>query len=248
MTVGLKGILEWVLARSGKKVMDQKSDEKKAEEFQFYYDFDRVIACKNLGFVMFRTKLGQEQWEFIPPGSIHWDSYHQDIYYSHHDFDPCPEEIIAKLPPLPAVPESKPIQWSDNFKNQTPPKAIDFPLCAAYLRKQPDRTSKVWFILTEDTYETYLGDGMFLSLSHNVFLSEAEAQEDVEMNNPDPEMEKESGQYYKHYSYKFCTITNEAECISSLDCLPGRFEHFRLEDILKNLEKMLGKKKHDLNI
>ena len=59
-------------------------------------------------FVMFRGDGDNgSEWKFVIPGSLHWDSLHQDIYFAHHDLEPCPKEISDRLPELPPVPEFK---------------------------------------------------------------------------------------------------------------------------------------------
>jgi hypothetical protein len=77
-------------------------------DIAYFYDGDRFVAALDKGYGGFFTRHGRNpeagEWRFIIPGSITWDSIHQDLYYAHHDLDTCPPEIAATLPPLPSVP------------------------------------------------------------------------------------------------------------------------------------------------
>lgn len=70
-----------------------------------YYEIgSSVITCVHSGLGwMFRGSLDithTEEWVFIRPCSIAWDSLHRNIYEGNHDFDMCTAEEIAKLSAL----------------------------------------------------------------------------------------------------------------------------------------------------
>jgi hypothetical protein len=197
---------------------------------EYFHDDGHVIACIDHGSGgMFTTNPGTAGWSFINPGSLAWDSYHQNIYRNHHDFAPCDPAMIARLPPLPPVPDHQTISWADNFKLEKKAKAQEFKCCADFLRRQADCSARVWFTLSEDCYESAFGDGVFRYYDHRVFLTEPDAAA--------------FGESAYLYFVRSCKLVLVGEMFDSPDCRPDNYEHYRLDEILADLEKLLSARK-----
>ncbi len=181
---------------------------------------------------VYRSFAEKKGWEFITPGSIHWDSYHQEIYRNFR-YNHCETREIKDLPPLPEVPDFKTISWHDNFQPEDPFNSADFPNIAQFLEKQPDHSLQIFFILHEDSYETVFGDGKFLYYDNKVFLSEKEAEAYAMKNTSHEKLG------YRYYVRSF-GIEIHGGTITSDDFEPELFEHYKMDYILLDLEALLA--------
>jgi hypothetical protein len=222
----------------------EKSDE---QDVSYYYDGDRVLACIDRGYGgIFHGRLtmkAPEEWSFIVPGSLDWDSYHRNIYEGYHDFDPCPAETAADLPPLPPVPEYTRVSWHENFGPKEPLEVEGFPKISEEISRSAEGLLRIFFILEEDLYESKFGDGTFLYYHHDVFLSEEEAAAYAYKQNKALEDDPEALIYYRHK--KFCTFRIEYGVIVSDDWMPESSEHYKLEELVRDTEDLLAGRMQD---
>lgn len=208
---------------------------------QYYCDFDRYVASVDEGHNGFFVRRGTDpdtEWEFVIPGSLRWDSLHQDIYYAHHDLEPCPKEIVDTLPPLPQVPSFKALRWEDNFLPLKKMPVSDFPFLANKI-KETNGELQFWFVLDEDLYETYYGDGTFLYFHGEVYLSETEAMTRLKAEE---EESKTREHPYDEISIavKKARAVIENEEIVPYDFLPHTFEDYRIEAVVARVEKVMS--------
>lgn len=125
------------------------------KKIDYFYDGNRYVAAIDKGEGGFFIRRGESEaedtWTFVIPGSILWDGLHQDIYYASHDLDPCPPEIVKRLPPLPEPPAFTPLKWEDNFKHIESMPAEELPAIAARLYASGSGCHRFWFLLHEAT-------------------------------------------------------------------------------------------------
>jgi hypothetical protein len=215
------------------------------DKIEYFHDSDRFVAAINEGsrgyFMCTGSAPNFSEWRYIVPGSIAWDSLDQDIRYSHHDFDPCPPELSAALPPLPAIPSSKPLAWKDNFEPKEPLRAGDFPALGRRIAEMPDGKARFWFILEEDLYESRYGDGSFLYFHGLVFESEESARASAEAHNLETaRRERLDGSVGSEYSIRGFVVSIEAGRLKPSEYEPRNFEHHEIEEILRRIEATIA--------
>lgn len=206
--------------------------------FTYFYDErDLFLAAINDGFsgffVLFNNK-PDAKWEFIVPGSKRWDAYHQNIYYTHHDYEPCPDEISRNLPPLPEVPEYIHMKWNDNFPVQKL-NCSDYPFLSAQISETGINTLQYWFVLYEDLYESTFGDGKFLYFYGAVFEQKQEAMTFAKSMNAIGSWPNEEG-----YTCKLLKIIKKDDSLKVVEGKPKPFEHYKIEKVLDRVEQILN--------
>jgi hypothetical protein len=119
-----------------------------------WYELDSgaVVALVPKG--LFLLPEGGRVWAWHPHESDTWSAIHQGIYRQGHAtrLDGCP----ADAPPLPApgVPHAQPDR-DDPGEMRSDPKLI------GWLSTAPGARRAAYLVLTEDAYESFLGDGVF---------------------------------------------------------------------------------------
>jgi len=203
----------------------------------FYNERNLFLAAINDGangfFVLFSDK-PDAKWEFIVPGSVRWDSYHQNIYYTHHDYEPCPDDIIRNLPPLPEVPDYTPMKWKDNFP-VTKMYCSDYPFLSSKFSETDKDTLQYWIILYENLYESKFGDGVFLYFKGAVYEHEQEAKTFAKTMNA-----KGSWPDEESYTCKLLKIIKKENALEVIEGQPRTFEHYKIEKVLSRVECILN--------
>jgi hypothetical protein len=214
---------------------------KKGPIIEYFRDGPTFVAAFDKGqngFFIFREK--STAWEFVTPGSEFWDALLQDAYHKNHDYSPCDKSACANLPPLPPLPEFKCIRWADNFKIKSPLFTDRYPTLTAYLKTQPDSGANLYFLLSEDLYETYYGDGKFLYFSERIFLSEKTALTQMtELNRLSEIRREEKHEWGDVYHLKTFNIRINNNELVVTNHEPRLFEHYYVEEILDLYEKSL---------
>lgn len=218
--------------------MDNNRNFKSDPLVEYFDNEDIVIACIERGSAGMFKYSKSKKWEFITPGSIAYDSFHQNIYLTGHDFQRSSPGLINSLPSLPSIPDFKQVSWSDNFKPEKPLSSADFPKSKSYLEEQPGKKCRIWFILTEDLWETYSGDGEFLYYKSPVYLSQKEIEAYAAEKNKDPSVSITQNGTYHHI--RNCHLELKDGYIDSPDFNAAAFEHYELERIVKDLEDLLA--------
>jgi hypothetical protein len=204
---------------------------------EYFADFDGYPIYASIEYGskgIFRLGRDDAKWEFVQPGSPHWDDIHQTLYWS-RKVDNLTAVQIAALPPLPPIPEYKRLSWRDYFLPAHPLNVSDYPNLAGMLKAQVNPAVTVSVLLHEDRYETMLGDGEFHYL-HSVFLEEPEAIT----------YSLEHKEEWSEYHLRKITFSLQENHIEFSDFNPERFDHFSVEEVLAMLEKALEKKEKSL--
>ncbi|MBP7077736.1 MAG: hypothetical protein KBB11_11870 [Bacteroidales bacterium] len=203
----------------------------------FYNDSFLFLAAINDGtsgfFVLF-TNEPDPKWKFIIPGSERWDAYHQNIYYTHHDYEPCPDEISRNLPPLPEVPEHTHMKWGDNFPVQKL-HCSDYPFISAQISETGLNTLQYWIVLYEDLYESKFGDGTFLYFKGAVYEQEQEATTFAKTMNA-----KGSWPDEEAYTCKLLKIMKKDDELEVIEGRPKPLEHYKIEKVLARVDHILN--------
>ena len=203
-------------------------------EIQYYQEDGLFCACINHGhdgIFIYRLYDENPTWEFVQPGTVSWDSLHQEIYRN-YKFTPCKINEVYDLPPLPQIPKVESIQWKDNFLPDKETKASGYPNIRKLLKEFPDQSITLFILLFEDRYETALGDGKFLYYKGKIYFSESDAADYSEKNTSDEK-------YGPKYHVRSIKIRLENDSINPVDFEVGMFEHFELIKILEDLELLL---------
>jgi hypothetical protein len=226
--------------------MEGNEAKKEPNKVSYYTNDFSIVACIGNGYKgMFTAPVeikSSSEWRFVVVKSIEWDNKHRNIYEAHHDYDRCSEEMISLLPPLPPVPEFNRIEWHENFAPENPILVKDFPNIAKHIQKKKSGRLKIFFILYEDLWETYSGDGTSLDYNHKVFISEKKANRIIKKNNivNDPIRLLDDFDVGQYYHLKECTLLIEGNEITSHDWMPQSAEHYRLDEIVEDVEKLLS--------
>jgi hypothetical protein len=202
----------------------------KPENVDYYRDGDRWVASvAKGGDGFFVHHAGEESWTHVMPGSLYWDSLHQNLYRTFHDYESCRPGDEKGLPPLPQVPPIKHVAWRDNFLPEHNLSAASYPALAARLASLPEHMLQVWIVLEEDWYETTAGDGCFRYFTNQVYSSFAQAQ--VAAASP------QSG-----YTNTIATVVIGLDGNNIVPALfePGVFDHYEFEKVVRQAEASLG--------
>src|SRR5262249_15361479 len=130
----------------------------------FRDDVETLIACLGTwgAVAMFRLRQGDQEWEFLVPGSPTWDEVHQGIYRNMHEYRQVdPAALPSNLPLFPEIPKGPFPKREDYVLPATPILASSYPALTTFLRRR-NGTITVVVMLLEDRYETSFGDGEFL--------------------------------------------------------------------------------------
>lgn len=133
-------------------------------EITFYHDDDLVLAfCGTWGAQgVYRCWLnddpGQIRWEFCPPESKTYDFYHQKVFRQQRA-DACDDDVRARLPPLP---DGFPPPTALHVAEKAVPASVK-PVGRVLLavRAAPAGRLAVFVVLSENSYESLFGDGVF---------------------------------------------------------------------------------------
>ena len=178
-------------------------------------------------------------WHFHPPGSIVWDSVHQEVYRNHRAESKTAEDLRKSgvpLPPQEALPSPLPKakKWEDNFRREIPFDEIPERLRSVLIGSPDPKT--LFLVLYEDRYETAFGDGKFL-YPKAIFSTEAAAQEFISSQaSPPPKDDKKEIELGYEYSLKRVILTADPGRKMLSGALGvGAYEHFSIDDILRLL-------------
>ena len=205
-------------------------------EVQYFRDIDSetlFAAVGTSGFDgIFRLHSGSRIWEFLSPGSLEWDRVHQKIYRAARVENIDPAELSSSLPALP-VPAKQAIHhktWKDNLLPKHLIMASHYPLTKKIIEAQEHREITVFVVLTEDTYETFLGDGKFHYIEE-VFLSKESANRHIKHK------QKEGVSFH----LRTITIRLDGEAFSFPFFEAYEYDRHKAEDVLRSLESSLKK-------
>jgi hypothetical protein len=196
-------------------------------------DTDVVYACVgSMGINgMFRLRqlpAGNSQWEFLVPNSPAWDWVHQRIYRNARVEEVRPDEFPAPLPTIPEIPSGPFPDWRSYFLPQQPIHASAYPRAAEFLKAQKDGMAAVFIVLSEDVYETTLGDGEFHDFDQ-VSLTEEDAQRHIDQNRS----------RWNRLHLRTMTIRLDHEVFVFPDFNPELFDRYSAEEVLRALETLL---------
>ncbi len=201
----------------------------------YYFNDELYVACLETGskgMFVYRTAQEQKGWEFVLPGTVMWDSFHQEIYRNYR-YDYCRPDKTKDLPALPDIPlDSGFVEWHENFIPEDLLNAADYPNIEHLLSKHPLR---IFFILYEVRYETMFGDGKFLYYDHKVFFSEKDAEA--------YSSKKTSPKDFRYYYVRSIEIEIKNGFLVSSDFKPQMYEHYTLDEIIKDFEMLPGSKR-----
>lgn len=150
-------------------------------QYDWYQNDDVLVACVNKGVLgMFRLILNarRPKWKYYPVNSRGWDHLHQQIFWT-FKFDHLqdgPPQGLPPLPPLPPLPKKTSIAWERVFPKHRYYFALLFPRTALWIGKSGG-TARIWYVLEEDLYESYFGDGIFREFNGAVFTAKKAAKE-----------------------------------------------------------------------
>jgi len=119
-------------------------------------------------------------------------------------------------------------------------RAAAYPLLASFLSAREGRAIDVVALLGEDQYETLFGDGRYDYL-RNVFLSEAEAQREIEAHNEDWQRTGAEGQRsWRGFHLRPLRIALEGDQITFPGFEKSSADSFSLEDIARLFVRRYG--------
>ena len=214
---------------------------------EYYYDSDRYVVSIDRGQNGFFERKGKDEnnkWEFVIPGSLRWDALHQDIYFAHHDFDSCPKEIVNTLPELPPMATFKAMDWKDNFLPLEKMPINDFPFLVKQITENNGELC-FWFVLNEDLYETFHGDGKFLYFHGEVYKSENKAISRIKKEEETSNIREKPYTGYMSIVMKKFRVAIGGEEIIPYDFYPEKYEDFAIEKIIERIEELLSSKDDD---
>lgn len=122
------------------------------KEVEYFYGNNVYVAAIRRGYDGIFTRSmsdPNDEWHFLIPNTILWDSIQQAAYLNHKDFDSCSQEIIDTLPPLPPIPHYERKAWKFNFRESSS-ISIDMYPCLAKKLKESGGKITFWFVLFRD--------------------------------------------------------------------------------------------------
>ena len=111
---------------------------------------------------------------------------------------------------------------------EQPMKASKFPFLTKFLKAQYGKRVTVFVVLSEDRYETTLGDGEF-HYFREVFLTEEEAQRYIDHNRSGNE----------EFHLRTISIKLDQGVFVFPEFRPERYDHYKPEEVLIALEAHL---------
>jgi hypothetical protein len=205
-------------------------------EIEYFRDIDSETLFSPVGTSgfngMFRLRSGSNTWEFLSPGSLEWDRVHQKIYRAARVEKIDPGELSFSLPSLPVLTQHD-VQyttWKDNLLPKHRIMASDYPLTKEKIEVRENKQITVFVVLTEDTYDTFLGDGKVHYLEE-VFLSKVSANRYIKHKR------KKGVQFH----LRTITIRLDGEAFSFPSFEAYEYDHHKAEDVLRSLESRFGK-------
>jgi hypothetical protein len=207
------------------------------ESITFYNNSFLFVAAINRGvdgFFVTQNNHQLKEWKFVAPGSIQWDSLHQNIFRNHHDYELCSEANIKQLPTLPDIPQYKPVEWRQNFGSTNSYSPSQFPNIFNHILKIKNKTLKFWVILYEDIYETAMGDGKFIYFHDEIFFAKDQVYNFL--------VEKITEVWRRFYK-KMVVLKIVNENLVVMEGNPEMFEHYKLEEIFIRINSMLSYQK-----
>ena len=190
-------------------------------------DSEAVYACVGpmAGEALFVLRLNE--WQFLVPNSPEWDEAHQGIYRNSRVTAVRPE-VLAALPPLPAIPRGPFPEWKEHFLPDRPIPAAKYPSVAGFIASASEATLTLFVVLHEDAYETSFGDGEF-HYFRDVFI----VREDVERL-----LDQKPGEWERlHLRSLTVRIDQGAFAFPEFDC--RLFDRYKPEEVLAALEGRL---------
>lgn len=194
---------------------------------------------KEVGSHYFRLNKDSNGWDIVPFGSRLWDSLDQQAWKGHDVAEWYGEgsnySPPAWLPPVPTDEELNKIEtveWEDNFKTQHSYTTEEMPNLASYFNKNNIKEKKIYFALTEDTYESCLGDGIFRYLK-KISFQKSDIEDFIANLTPTTETQFGTDGFLKEYKIMF-----DGEQFIMPDFKPLTFEHYEQDALMRVAEEL----------
>jgi hypothetical protein len=175
-------------------------------------------------------------WTFHPRESTVWDGLHQEAYRNFKADPLTLSELEARgvpPPPVDAHRGAPALAWEDNFRREMPLGNVP-----AFVRQRLGESERtVYLILSEDEYETRLGDGKYL-YPEAAFWDPSAAQAHLaRLQQASAEYRKEPSRSL-HYTYTLKEVRLRADPLrrvlaAELGLNP--YEHDSIEDVVRLL-------------
>lgn len=230
----------------------------KTPQFDFYRDDDLILGFCGPGgaYGVYRYWLGREpsgraggkperrdQWEFCPPDTRAWDGYHQRVFFQGRA-DCCSlDDLGGSVPPLPA--EFPPPQALHVADPPSPRSRNVLPGTMVFeaVRDAPDGRLQVYVVLSEDRYESILGDGTFHKFKA-AFLDQETVRSFVAEKSGEAASEAEYSSHelgiVYHVREVYLTVAGDKVVLETEGCELSPFDHFTREQICNDLARRLG--------
>jgi hypothetical protein len=187
----------------------------------------------------FRYRDSDKNWKIVPFESEEWDSLDQNAWNGKDIEKQITEqsEIPDWLPDIPTLEEVDSVDyvdWKDNFNTSDFRESKQYPNLKKYFEDNNITEKKVFFALTEDTYESTFGDGIFRYLKR-VSFDKDQIQSFVERCPGKTENYYGRAGFFKEHKIKF-----NDDNFYMLDFDPDRFEHYKMESLFSVLEDKLN--------
>lgn len=195
----------------------------------------------------FRLKRDKSGWNIIPYVTTEWDSLDQyawngkEIDATITSNDELPDWLpdIPTLEELQAVPS---VNWRDMQKEADSFDANNYPYLKKYFIDNNLKVQQLYFALTEDVYESKYGDGTYRYLELASF-GKQEIIDFVASCKGEEHYDYGDGRRGTNYShigfFKEHTIVFEEGKFYMPDFEPDTFEHYKFNELLKNIEEKL---------
>jgi len=196
------------------------------------FDTDAVYACVGpMGVTaMFRLRkslAGEPEWEFLVPESPTWDRVHQRLYRDRRWVETVDlQELPAPLPPLPEIPRGPFPHPKEYFMPEGPLSVLEYPSVTELLKTRSEVV--VFVVLSEDAYETALGDGEFHCFQ-DVFLHSADAQRHIGQDQGSE----------TRFHLRTMTIKLDSGALGFPDFKAELFDRYTVKEVLNALEARL---------